>query len=213
MLKKNLPLIEYEIDPENDSFVSAISLVEYPAIESNFIAFSTDQKLINFSTNDEKKELIGIAMIPNVPIYRVSDNNVEYAGVFSAETIRLASQIFAKKGLFNNTNINHSIIPANSYVYQSYIVDSVLGMTAPIGLEKAIDGSWVIVVKVLSDTVWQSIKEGKINGFSVEAILKLLDTNSTVNLQLSQYKPLSKYDQKLRELEAFEALMNIISRH
>jgi len=212
MLKKNLPLIEYEIDPENDSFVSAISLVQYPAIESNFIAFSTDQKLVNFSTNDEKKELIGIAMIPNVPIYRVSDNNVEYAGVFSAQTIRVASQIFAKKGLFNNTNINHSIIPANSYVYQTYIVDSVLGMTAPKGLEKAIDGSWVIVVKVLSDTVWQSIKEGKINGFSVEAILKLLDTNSTVNLQLSQYKPLSEYDIKLQELEALEQLMNIISK-
>ncbi|TWR26903.1 hypothetical protein FPZ42_07665 [Mucilaginibacter achroorhodeus] len=182
MLDKKLPLIELQINPEDNSFVSAIALVENPAIESDFIAFSTAQEY--FSVNDEKKELLGLALIPDKPIYRNSPETGEYACVFSKTTIRQISQVFAKKGLFSNTNIEHTLIPADSYIFQSYITDEAKNINAPNGI-KAPDGSWVIGVKVEDEAVWNNIKAGKIKGFSVEGIFKLLDTNKSVSLTKS----------------------------
>ena len=167
-----LPVIELKIDEANDSFVSAIALVENPAIESDFIAFN---RVEYFALNDEKQELLGAAMIPDKPIYRNSDSGGFYA-VFKKDTIRQISQVYAQKGLFNSTNIEHTATPADSYVFQSYIVDTAKGINAPNGIEN-IDGSWVVGVKVNSNSVWQDIKNGTIKGFSVEGIFSLFPTN------------------------------------
>jgi|SRR6478735_6354495 len=193
---KKLPLIELTINPEDNSFVSAIALCESPAIESDFIAFSKTQKLENFSTNNELKELLGAAMIPDLPIYRNSEQSGEYYATFSKYTIRQIAQVFAQKGFFNNTNIEHTIIPANSYIYQSYITDEAKGIQAPKGITVP-DGSWIVGVKVLSDKVWQDIKEGIIKGFSAEGIFNMIDTNTTINLTKN-----SHFDTLIEELEA-----------
>ncbi|MCC8409915.1 XkdF-like putative serine protease domain-containing protein [Mucilaginibacter sp. UR6-1] len=178
---KKLPLIELLINPEDNSFVSAVALVENPAIESDFIAFSKDTAIEKFSINEERKELLGAAMIPDVPIYRNSEQNGEYMATFSKETIRQIAQVFAQKGLFNNTNIEHTLVPAESLIFQSYITDQEKGINAPKGVDCP-DGSWIIGVKILNDSVWQNIKAGKIKGFSVEGIFKAIDTQTTVNL-------------------------------
>ena len=145
---------------------------EHPAIESDFIAFN---QTLNFAVNDEKQELLGAAMIPDKPIYRNGANGDFYA-VFSKDTIREIAQVFAQKGLFNNTNIEHTIIPADSYVYQSYLTDEAKGVSAPKGID-APDGSWIVGVKVNNPTVWQAIKKGQIKGFSVEGVFALFPTD------------------------------------
>ncbi len=177
---KKLPLIELTINPEDNSFVSAVALVENPAIESDFIAFSSNAKEY-FSVNNELKELLGAAMIPGLPIYRNSEQTGEYVATFSKETVRQIAQVFAQKGFFNNTNIEHTLIPADSYIFQSYITDEAKGITAPKGVTVP-DGSWIVGVKVLNDSVWQNIKNGSIKGFSVEGIFKMIDTKTTINL-------------------------------
>lgn len=177
---KKLPLIELTINPEANSFVSAVALVQNPAIEVSFIAFS-NKKQEYFSANNELKELLGAAMIPDVPIYRNSPQTGEYVAKFSKETIRQIAQVFAQKGLFNNTNIEHTLIPAESFVFQSYITDEAKGIVAPKGIDVP-DGSWIIGVKVLNDSVWENVKAGHIKGFSVEGIFKMIDTETTINL-------------------------------
>lgn len=177
---KKLPLIELTINPEDNSFVSAVALVESPAIESDFIAFSKTAKQY-FSANDEMKELLGAAMIPDMPIYRNSEQTGEYVATFSKATIRQIAQVFAQKGFFNNTNIEHTLIPAESYIFQSYITDEAKGINAPKGIDVP-DGSWIVGVKVLNDSVWQNIKSGHIKGFSVEGIFRMIDTQTTINM-------------------------------
>lgn len=208
MFKKDLPLIELIINPADNSFVEAIALVENPAIEVDFIHFSKQEKQ-QFSINDEKRELLGIAMIPNQNIYRNSSELGEYACMFSKDTIREISQVFARKGLFNSTNIEHSILPADSYIYQSYIVDSEKGIYAPKAFE-SIDGSWVIGVKVLNDSIWQDIKDKKIKGFSVEGLFGLIDTQTTVKLSKQDLELDKEFNEAIKELEVLEKLMNII---
>ncbi|TFF34388.1 XkdF-like putative serine protease domain-containing protein [Mucilaginibacter psychrotolerans] len=199
---KKLPLIELTINPDDNSFVSAVALVEHPAIESDFIAFSKNQRLENFSTNEERRELLGAAMIPDLPIYRNSEQSGEYVATFSKATVRQIAQVFAQKGFFNNTNIEHTLIPADSYIFQSYITDEAKGIAAPKGITVP-DGTWIVGVKVLNDTVWQNIKDGSIKGFSVEGIFKMVDTQTTI--ALSQIPDLDT------ALDDFEALVNSLT--
>ncbi|WP_316797321.1 XkdF-like putative serine protease domain-containing protein [Pedobacter agri] len=202
MIKK-LPLIELQIDPENESFVSAISIVSSPAIESSFIAFSTEQKTNNhFNFSDERMELIGIAMKANVPIYRNDPKVGEFAVVFSAETIREIAQTFFKRNFSANMNVEHSEIDADSFVFQSYIVDSSKGMHAPKGIVDANDGDWIVGVKVQSTKVWQEIKAGKIQGFSVEGIFDMLNTDTIIDFQFNNLKKDSQILEFTDELEA-----------
>ena len=176
-----LPLIEMRIDEANESFISAIALVELPAIESDFLAFNQDKEKYAFST-DDKMELIGAVMLPDRPIFRTSPKGNFYA-VFSKETIREASQIFSKKGLLQSLNIEHnSEDPAKgSYIFQSYLTDKNLGVTAPTALGDLPDGSWICGMKITDPALWKDIKKGTVKGFSVEGLFQLLPTDLMVD--------------------------------
>lgn len=170
-MTKNLPVYELKID-DVESYVDFISIVEHPAIEKDFIAFSKEQP-VHFNFNDEKMELIGAAMIPDQLIYRKNADGIEFQVFFTKETIRKVAQSFFKNGFQSNLNIEHSDVTADSYVFQSFIVDS----------EKAIsfmdlpDGSWVVGVKVNNPNIWKEIKEGKRKGFSIEGFFSMVDSS------------------------------------
>ena len=190
-----------KIAPNEGSLVHSIALVGRPAIDSNFIAFSDNnpepKNPIKFSSNDERMELIGAAMIPDLPMYRNTEETGEYMSIFDAETIREIAQVFAERGLFNNMNLDHTDKSAGSYVFQSYIVDSEKGINAPIGID-APDGSWIVGVKVNDPAVWQDIKDGKRKGFSVEGFFQLFDTS--IDLQLAEQLALAdEFEEALDE--------------
>jgi len=168
-----LPTYELKINPDNDSFVDAIALVDEPAIESNFIAFAKEQKGLTFNMDDQRMELLGAAMIPNMLIYRRDANGNQYNVFFSADTIRQIAQVFSKNSFQKNMNLEHTSLPAKSYVFQSYIVDTALGMNSPANLALP-DGAWVVGVKVTDASVWNDIKTGKVKGFSVEGVFELI---------------------------------------
>ena len=83
-------IVELILDEEmEDSGVEAISIVESPAIESDFVALNNQEiKLAEISK--EKKILMGALLIPNKPIYRSSEEG-EYYIFFSKDTISKAS--------------------------------------------------------------------------------------------------------------------------
>lgn len=176
MAKKKLPLYELRINLEEDAIVSAISLVEQPAIEANFLAFNTDFKIEQFSSDDEKHELLGAAMIPDQRIFRFDKaTGEEYEVFFSAETIRQIAQQYFKMGFQKSMNLNHSMVPAKSYIFQSYIVDESKGLPAPKGVNVP-NGSWVIGVKVEDKETWADIKSGKVKGFSIEGTFQFIES-------------------------------------
>ena len=171
-----LPIYSIVVD-ESDLEVNRVSIVGNPAIESNFLAFSNNAKIKTFLSSDDKRELIGAAIIPDLPIYRNVDGK-EFYVTFSKETIKQIAQNLFKKGYNQSMNVEHTDTNAGSYIYQSFIVDSSLGLNAPSGLELP-DGSWVIGVKVEDESVWNEIKEGRRNGFSVEGLFGLSDVKDT----------------------------------
>lgn len=156
------PLLRLAIDGDEDG-VNIISLVEFPAVERNFIQLSKEVKL---SLNDEKKELLGVALIPDFPIYR-RDEQGEYYIVFSAESIRKIAIDFYKKLNVNNADVEHNHNMENGITYfQSLIVDKENGI-CPAAFKDLPNGTWIIGCKIDNADVWNAVKNGTVKGFSI----------------------------------------------
>ena len=166
---EDLPIIELFIDEEkSEDGVQAISLVEYPAIEENFVALSSHK--VEFKTvNEEKRIIVGLALIPNKKIYR-RNKNYEYNIIFSEDTVKKASELYLKSLKNNSTTLEHQELTTGVSVIESWIVeDAEMDKSNLYGLN-AVKGSWVVTMKVDNDEVWQDVKDKKYLGLSIEGM-------------------------------------------
>ena len=167
---KNLDIIELFIDESNlEDGIDAISLVESPAIEENFVALSKHK--VEFKTIDsEKRIIVGLALVPDKLIYR-RKGDYEYNIMFSKETVRKASELYLKRLKINNATLEHDDIMTDGVsVIESWIVENPeKDKTSIYGLN-AVEGAWAVTMKIDNDEVWKSVKEGKYLGLSIEGI-------------------------------------------
>ena len=161
----------YELFIEEDSELSgveAISIVEEPAIESDFVALKA-HKIEMAEVNAEKRILMGPALIPNKKIYRRDESGEEYYIFFSEDTVSKASQLFLSKGNQNNSTLEHEYQLKGMSVVESWIVeDEKQDKSAFYDLNMP-KGTWMVSVKVNNDDVWNEfVKTGRVKGFSIE---------------------------------------------
>ncbi|NQW26172.1 MAG: hypothetical protein HQ473_07420 [Cryomorphaceae bacterium] len=164
----DLETVELFIDDSDDSGIDAISLVEFPATEENWIALSEHK--IELKTMDEEQRLvIGLALVPDKKIYR--NNGVsEYNITFSKETVRKAAEKYLKSLKIHNATVEHEMEVEGVYLTESWIVeDTEKDKTAVYGL-KAAKGSWAVAMRIENEDVWKDVKEGKYLGFSIEGM-------------------------------------------
>lgn len=159
---------EINPDPESDLQVDFIGLVEKPAIDKNFQAFNEHKA--KFVLNEDKHIISGPAMIADLPIYRKDEALGEYYVVFNKSAIQTIVEKFAAKGYMQNINLFHESKVEDVTVFNSFIVDSELGINAPANFADLANGSWFISVKVNNEDVWKKVKAGDIKGFSVEGV-------------------------------------------
>jgi hypothetical protein len=150
--------------------IQVMSLVDYPAVESNFLAFSEQNKL-NFSINDEQRIILGVALRADYLIYRC-DINGEYYVNFSKDVIKKLYEKFMIDSKMNEVNLNHSEDTDGVYLIQSFLKDTEKGIS-PVGFEDVADGSWFCAYKILNEDVWAKVKQGEFRGFSVECFCEL----------------------------------------
>ena len=165
-----MKIIELILDEENDDVgVTAISVVENPAIEEQFLALKSQE--YNFAQQDkEKRLLIGAALVPNKPIYRKTKDE-EYYIYFSKDTVRKASEMFFKKGNQSKATLEHDLELEGLTVVESWIVESDKDKSRHYGLNVPV-GTWMISMKVQNDLIWNEyIKTNKVKGFSIEAFM------------------------------------------
>lgn len=162
-------IIELILDESNiEGGVNAISIVENPAIESDFIALAKEEQIKLAEVDSERRILMGPALIPNKQIYR-KDGDDEYYVYFSSETIRKASQLFLKNGSQSKSTLEHAMKLEGLTVVESWLVDdSEKDKSAFYGLTMT-KGTWMVSIKVDNEQVWQDyVKTGKVKGFSIE---------------------------------------------
>lgn len=177
-----MDIIELFIDETDEvSGIEAISVVENPAIESDFIALK-NQEFKLAEVDKEKRILMGAALIPNKPIYRTNGEQ-EYYIYFSKDTVRKASELFFIKGNQNNTTLEHQLELKGLTAVESWIVESEQDKSRMYDLDVPI-GTWMVSMKVNNEDVWKQVKEGKVKGFSIEGYFadKLERPNEPNNL-------------------------------
>jgi hypothetical protein len=163
-----MKIIELILDEEQDDIgVDAISIVESPAIESDFVALK-NQEIKLAEVDKEKKILMGALLIPDKPIYR-NGSEGEYYIFFSKDTIVKASQMFLQNGNQSRSTLEHAQALNGLTLVESWIVeDKAKDKTALYGLDVPV-GSWMGSVKVNNDDVWNEyVKTNKVKGFSIE---------------------------------------------
>jgi len=176
--------------------ISAISIVESPAIESNFIALKNHA--VQFATVDtDKRILMGPALIPNKPIYRNQDGE-EFYVYFSKATIEKASQLYLKNGNQSKATLEHEISINGLTLVESWLkIDEQHDKSAAYGLNDPV-GTWYVAMKVDNAEIWDEyVKTGKVKGFSIEGFFA---DKSTV---------MSKDEIKLKELKDLLKSVNI----
>jgi hypothetical protein len=191
-----MKIIELILDEDSKvSGIDAISIVEAPAIESNFIALSNHQ--VKFATVDtEKRILMGPALIPNRPIYRNQDGE-EFYVYFSKSTIEKAMQLYLKKGNQGNATLEHDGKIQGLTLVESWIkVDAEKDKSAAYGMNDPV-GTWYVSMKVDNEEIWNEyVKSGKVKGFSIEGFFADKTTEmskvSKEEIILSEIKKLIK---------------------
>tara|TARA_R110000787_G_scaffold115117_1_gene225014 strand:- start:5423 stop:6007 length:585 start_codon:yes stop_codon:yes gene_type:complete len=162
-------IVELILDEDQDNFVEAISVVESPAIEQDFIALKDNKIKYEFTEIDkEQKILVGPILIPNKPIYRKSKDE-EYYIYFSRDTVKRSSQLYLKQGNQSNSTLEHKNKLEGLTLVESWLIEdkandksNMYGMDLPLG-------TWMGSVKVDNDDIWNNeIKNGKVKGFSIE---------------------------------------------
>jgi hypothetical protein len=211
-----MDIIELFID-ESDEFsgIQAISVVENPAIEEDFIALK-NQELKLAEVDKEKRILMGAALIPNKPIYR-KNKEKEYYIYFSRKTVKKASELFLMRGNQNKSTLEHQLPLQGLSVVESWIVeDDKFDKTRKYDLNAPI-GTWMVSVKVNNDEVWNDfVKTGKVKGFSIEGYfadklerpnepnaLAIMEQEEAAEL-LSQIKGIVKKDKRYKSGKTLE---------
>jgi len=163
-----MKIIELILDEMQDMMgIQAISIVESPAIEENFVALKAQE--VQFAKQDEEKRiLLGAALIPNKPIYR-NNGEEEFYVYFTKDTIRRASEMFFQNGNQNQSTLEHQAELKGLSVVESWIVeDEQKDKSRIYGLEMPV-GTWMVSMKVNNDDIWTNyVKTGKVKGFSIE---------------------------------------------
>lgn len=196
-----MKLIELIIDEEMElSGIDAISIVENPAIEEDFIALKTEQKEYKFAEVDkEKKIIMGAMLVPDKPIYRRDENEGEYYIYFSKDTIRKAMELFFQNGNQSNATFEHMESITGLTMVESWIVEDTDKDKSKLYELNVPVGTWMGTIKVNNDKIWNDfIKTGKVKGFSIEGYFA--DKAKT---------PLSKVDDTDLQIEAGLELLSI----
>ena len=151
-----------------DSGIQAISIVENPAIEEDFVALSA-KKIELAEVNAEKRILMGPALIPDKKIYRRNELGDEYYIFFSEDTVRKASQLFLSRGNQNNSTLEHEYQLKGMSVVESWIVEDEKKDKSALYNLNMPKGTWMVSVKVNNEEVWEEfVKTGRVKGFSIE---------------------------------------------
>lgn len=164
-----IPVFEALID-SFDNGIYKISLVDLPAVESDFVYFNKSNENVKFSIDNEEQRMVtGVIMRANFPIYRYDEDFGEYYIKYSPETIKLMAEKMMIDNTFNNINLQHidgtDVEGVN--LVEIFIKDTSKGIN-PAGFEDIEDGSLFATYKINIDSIWEQIKLGTFKGFSLE---------------------------------------------
>lgn len=164
-MDKNLPVYDLTLADVGHGMFK-ISLVDKPAIEEDFVYFSKEE-IIEYFADEDKKEVVGPIMIPNKEIVRFSPEHGYYYIRFTEEVIREIMYRYSKDGFFNKFGIHHEYDTDDVVMLEVWMKESENDKSKDYGYDLP-NGTVFVKAKVESDELFNEIKDGRVNGFSIE---------------------------------------------
>jgi hypothetical protein len=172
--KARKKVYEMQIDEADmESGVFAISLVEDPAIEENWV-YMSKQKATNLAQiSPDKRILVGPALIPNKLIPRIDEETgEEYDITFTPDVIERAAHLYMQRQNNNNATMEHQDEISDVSTVESWIITDPEKDKSNLYKMNYPKGTWMVAMKVNNPTIWNDyVKTGKIKGFSIEGML------------------------------------------
>lgn len=160
--------------PDEETGMLKISLVDVPAVMSDFLVFNAQREVQMYSIQDEERRLVyGVVARANYPILRISPKIGKYYIVFKPETIRAMAEKYLAESRQNEVSTMHKTDVEGVQMVQYFIKDSTRGVN-PEGFADVADGSLFAEFHILNDDVWAAIKAGTYNGFSLEGVFDFI---------------------------------------
>jgi len=209
-MKKEEKIPVYELIVSNDTVdgVTAMSLVDEPAVEVNFLTFNKQEK-INFKIENEEKRIItGPALIPDKQIYRYNKKTgEEYYVYFSNKTVEKLAHNFILDNKQNNITLQHQVNGNGVKLIESWLSknENELDLGLPIG-------TWFVSYKISNDEIWEDVKSGEFNGFSIEVFTTMISTDLSKDIEGEVLEEINILDKEISEMndEEIELLINTI---
>ena len=165
-----IPVYDALITDEETGMMK-ISLVDDPAVMSDFLAFDNIRKMQMYSVTDEEKRLVrGVVMRADFPIYRRDERLGEYYIIYKPETIRAMAEKYLAESRQNDVNVMHSTDVDGVQMVQWFIKGDGVSVT---GFDDIADGSLFAEFHITNDEVWEAVKAGTYKGFSLEGYFTL----------------------------------------
>ena len=179
-----IPVFEARIEAD-DSGIYKVSLVDFPAVESDFVYFGKQVEVLKLAiTNEEQRLVTGVLMRADFPIYRCSKDMGEYYIVYSKDTIKIMAEKMMADNTFNNINLQHEdgTDVEGINLVEIFIKDTDKGID-PKGFEYIENGSLFATYRINNESIWEQIKAGEFRGFSLEGLFDLERTNVSLKKQ------------------------------
>ena len=199
MAELNRPIYEALVTSE-DAGMLRISLVDLPAVESNFLAFAKEDgepAHLYFVRDEERRIVRGVVMRADYPILR-RNGDYEYFIVFRADTIRVMAEKYLAESRQNNVDEMHNHNDVDDVQMVQYFIKDTGAGISPSGFEDIADGSLFAEFHVLNDEVWAKVKDGTYRGFSLEGAFELVP---------EEMKAIPKTDKNMSKIKRFKAAL------
>lgn len=191
-----LPIYYIEITDDPDNGFEFVSLVDKPAIKKEYLKFKSEY----LKYTADKQIVTGPVVVVDMPIYR-KVNDMEFYTVFDKSNTEKLVKKWALQQKYNAVNIDHETPIDSLYLYESYLINRDRGINPPKEFSEVPDGSWFLSYYVQDTQMWDRIKNGEFNGFSIEGLFGLSPKGSE-NTQLAQafVEEVNKFCASLKKL-------------
>ncbi len=163
--------IIFNEDIDDISGICAMSFVEEPANEVQFLALSSQTKELNLNKNTKKQVLTGVVLRPEQLIYRYDTTYGEHYIKFSVEQIEKIAQKMMKTGLpLHNTTHQHEKQLQGHYLTELWIVENPNNdKSNELGFSDLPKGTLMCSYKIEDANYWNNeVMTGNVKGFSLE---------------------------------------------
>ena len=197
-INNKLPIYNIVITDDADDGMYCISIVDDPAFEKQYLLFNYNKKPQLYQIQNADEQIImGVVMRADYPIYRYDEQFGEYYVKYDKETIKKMSEKYLKDDKQHYFSFNHDNRPLNNIVLQQLFIKDIDKGINPKGFEDIEDGSLFAILKVEDTNLWNEIKHGNYQGFSLEGIFEY----SLINDNDNEYQVLQEIYDMLKQID------------